>query len=82
MILEGMYGEEEKRSRAEEVGHMMMDEAARLAREANAKRLWLTHYSPSLPNPQDYAAQVTRLYPQARLAKDGETITLRFPDEE
>ena len=80
-ILEGMFAEDAKENRARETCHMTIPEACRIAREANPTRLWLTHYSPSLPNPQDYAAQVTKLYPQAHLARDGETITLRFPDE-
>ena len=80
-ILEGMFAEDAKENRARETCHMTIPEACRIAREANPTRLWLTHYSPSLPNPQDYAAQVAMLYPQAHLARDGETITLHFPDE-
>ena len=80
MILEGMYGEEEKRSRAEEVGHMMMDEAARLAREANAKRLWLTHYSPAMPDAEIYLDSVREIFPNAESGFDGLNACIRFED--
>lgn len=81
-ILEGMFAEDAKENRARETCHMTIPEACRIAREAQPVRLWLTHYSPSLPNPQEHAKQVSALYPAAVLAKDGETITLRFADEE
>ena len=61
---------------------MTIPEACRIARDAAPERLWLTHYSPSLPNPQEYASAAAKLYPGTVLAHDGETITLRFPDEE
>ena len=80
MILEGMYGEEEKKSRAEEVGHMMMDEAARLAREANAKRLWLTHYSPAMPDAEIYLDGVREIFPNAESGFDGLNACIRFED--
>ena len=41
-ICEGMYGEEEKLSKAKEHKHMMMREAAELAKEAQVHEMWLT----------------------------------------
>lgn len=47
-ICEGMYGEEGKEKKAREYKHMTFYEAAHLAKEADVKQMWLTHYSPSL----------------------------------
>ncbi|MBQ9438087.1 MAG: ribonuclease Z, partial [Lachnospiraceae bacterium] len=46
-ICEGMYGEKEAREKAKEHKHMTFEEAALLARKAEASDLWLTHFSPS-----------------------------------
>ena len=47
-ICEGMYGEPEKAKKAVEYKHMTFTEAAALAKQAQPKEMWLTHYSPSL----------------------------------
>lgn len=80
LILEGMYGEDEKLQKAVETRHMLFSEAAGIARDAHAKRLWLTHYSPSLPNPPDYLAAAREIFPQTECAADGYTVDLSFPD--
>ena len=53
-ICEGMYGEPDKEAKAKEYKHMTFKEAAEIAREANPKEMWLTHYSPSLVKPALY----------------------------
>ena len=47
-ICEGMYGELEKQDKAKGYKHMTFYEAAKMAKQANVKEMWLTHYSPSL----------------------------------
>ena len=81
-ICEGMYGEKEKLPKARQNRHMMMYEAAQLAKEAGVKELWLTHYSPSLNYPENYMDEIRQIFPEARAAKDGEYKTLAFEDEE
>ena len=81
-ICEGMYGEEGKETKAREYKHMTMYEAARLARDADTKELWLTHYSPSLSWPEDYMEEVRKIFPRAYAAKDGQSVELGFEDEE
>ena len=81
-ICEGMYGEPEKLAKAKEHKHMTMQEAARLARDADTKEMWLTHYSPSLAWPEDYMNEVRKIFPRAVAAKDGQSLTLQFEDEE
>ena len=78
MILEGMYGDSAKQDRAEQTHHMMMHEAARLAREADARALWLTHYSPAMPEPEQYADMLREAFPGTVIADDGQTTTLLF----
>lgn len=79
-ICEGMYGEDGKEKKAREYKHMTFYEAARLAKEADVKRLWLTHFSPSLVWPEEFMGKVKKIFPKAKAGKDGKTITLDFQD--
>ena len=81
-ICEGMYGEKEKEAKAREYKHMTFYEAARLARDANVKELWLTHYSPSLNHPEEYMDEVRKIFPRAVAGKDRKSVELAFEDEE
>ncbi len=80
-ICEGMYGEPGKEEKAVQYKHMTFREAASLAREAQVKRLWLTHYSPSLVRPDDYMDQVRAIFPGAEPGKDRKSIELDFEEE-
>lgn len=81
-ICEGMYGEDEMLPKALENRHMLFSEAARLAADAGGVReLWLTHYSPSLPNPKMFREVARAIFPNTRTARDGWTKTLVFDDE-
>ena len=80
-ICEGMYGEPEKAKKAVEYKHMTFTEAATLAKQAQPKEMWLTHYSPSLVRPEDYMEDVRRIFPRAYPGKDGKSVTLDFEEE-
>lgn len=80
-ICEGMF-ERDKSDRARESSHMTMEEAARLAREAECQELWLTHYSPALPEPELFEGEPKAIFANTVLAVDGQTRTIRFADEE
>ncbi|MDE5864647.1 MAG: ribonuclease Z [Lachnospiraceae bacterium] len=80
-VCEGMYGEPDKEQKAKEYKHMTFYEAAAMAKEAEVKELWLTHYSPSLVRPQDYQDRVRAIFPQTVIAKDRRTTTLLFDKE-
>ncbi len=82
LILEGMYGEADKLEKAKEYKHMTFYEAAEIAKKANAKELWLTHYSPSTMWPNEFMADVRKIFVNAHAAKDGQTVELTFDDEE
>jgi ribonuclease Z len=61
---------------------MMIAEAAYLARDAEVKQLWLTHYSPSLTHPEEYRTQADQIYPGTVFGKDGMSCELEFEDKE
>ena len=80
-ICEGMYGEHEKKDKAREYKHMTFYEAAALAKQANPKQMWLTHYSPSLTKPEEYMEEVRSIFPRAKAARDGWTAELEFDED-
>lgn len=80
-ICEGMYGEPEKKDKAREYKHMTFQEAADMAKRADACKLWLTHYSPSLVWPEEFMGSVRKIFPAAVAAKDGMTETLIFTED-
>ena len=80
-ICEGMYGEPGKEAKAQEYKHMTFKEAAKLAKDAKVKELWLTHYSPSLVRPEEYMDEVRKICPNASAGKDGRTVELDFEED-
>ncbi len=80
LICEGMF-ESAKSDRAKESAHMTMADAARLAKEAECEELWLTHYSPSLPDPSVCIEEAQAIFPASVQSYDGITKTIRFADE-
>ena len=61
---------------------MLFSEAARLAADAGGVReLWLTHYSPSLPNPKAFREVARAIFPNTFTPRDGWTKTLIFDEE-
>ncbi len=80
LICEGMYGDDAKQDKALQTQHMTFSEAAALARDTNAKALWLTHYSPSLPEPEVFLPAAKSLFSHTECGYDGKRITLHFED--
>ena len=80
-ICEGMYGEPEKKDKAKEHKHMTFLEAADMAKRAQVKKMWLTHYSPSLVHPEEFMGGVRKIFPDSFAAKDGWTQDLAFEEE-
>ena len=75
-----MYGDPAKQEKAIENMHMTFEEAAALAREARPKALWLTHYSPSLSDPEAFIGLARNIFPETVPGADGMTATLRFDE--
>ena len=82
LICEGMYGEPEKDAKAREYKHMTMKEAAKLAKKAQVKEMWLTLISPSLVHPEEYIDGVREIFPNSYVGKDGKSVDLLFEEEE
>ncbi len=77
LICEAMFGDD-KPDRAAKTRHMTASEAATLAYESGARRLWLTHYSPSVPDPAECLVQARKIYPEAIAGCDGMKETLMY----
>lgn len=80
-ICEGMYGEEDKLEDAVEKKHMTFTEAAELANEAGVRELWLTHYSPSIDNPEKFIDAAKDVFPNTIAPQDGRSADLCFDNE-
>ncbi len=81
LLCEGMYGDSAQQPRAEQRGHMTFAEAAGLARDAGARQLVLSHFSPSLADPDAYLAQATAAFPATVVGHDYLQISLTFPPD-
>ena len=80
LITEAMYGDPDKQSSAIEKGHMMMWEAAQLGQAAQPDRLWLTHFSPAMTEPEAWLPDALAIFPLAELGSELKTIDLPFID--
>jgi ribonuclease Z len=81
LIAEGMYASEEDKPVRWESLHMTFSEAASLARDGEASRLWLTHFGPSLEDPSAYLTRATAVFPATVIGHDGLTETLAFEEK-
>lgn len=79
-ICEGMYGEDDKLDKAKEHKHMTMSEAAVLAKKADVKEMWLTHYSPATARPYEFEDKVKQIFSRTVMAKDRMETELKFED--
>lgn len=81
-ICEGMYGDPEMLPKAKERKHMLFIEAAQLAKQAQVKELWLTHYSPAMPNPKAWRDVAREIFPNTYTPRDGWSKCLSFEKDE
>ena len=77
-ICEGMYGDAQDSEKAVIKKHMTFSEAASVARQANVRELWLTHYSPSLTGPEMFIDIARNVFSNTTLGKDLLKTTLYF----
>jgi ribonuclease Z len=80
-ICEGMYGDDSYIERAEEAKHMLFSEAAALAKAGNVKELWLTHFSPSLQNPEEFISSAADVFENSVLGEELLMKEFTFEDE-
>jgi ribonuclease Z len=75
-----MYAEAEKLAKAKQYKHMTFYEAAGLAKQADVRELWLTHFSPSLTRADSYMPAVRAIFEASYLGKDGKSVELTFQE--
>jgi len=80
LVCEGMYGDDENQHKAEKKKHMTFREAATIAKHSNVKELYLTHYSPSLTDPEEYIHVAREVFENAFLGTDLLAKTIRFEE--
>ena len=80
-ICEGLYGDPEKQAKAAAHKHMTFAEAAQIAKKADVQEMWLTHFSPALPDPYNYLIHATKIFPNTKTGKDRMTATLKYDEE-
>jgi len=78
LICEGMYGSPEDLPKALGNKHMLFSEAAEIACAGRVRELWLTHFSPSLSDPEEWIEEATRVFPNTRVGFDRMTASLSF----
>ena len=64
LVCEGTYGSDDDQPRAVERTHMTFREAALLAQRAQAKQLVLTHFSPSVVDPESFVENARAVFPE------------------
>jgi len=79
-ICEGMYGNEDDLSKAEQKKHMMFSEAGLLAKQGKVKELWLTHYSPSLIDPAEYIESARNIFANTIAGRNLLIKTIKFEE--
>lgn len=75
LVVEGTYLRKEQ-ALAKRYGHIIVEEAGRLAREAEVKDLYLNHISRRY-SPQQILDEVTPIFPHAAVVKDLDRIEVR-----
>jgi ribonuclease Z len=82
LVCEGTYGDTADAAKAVERGHMTFAEAAALAAAGGVGRLWLTHFSPAVEDPDAFLANATAVFPGTTVGQAGLATTLAFPAEQ
>jgi ribonuclease Z len=78
LVCEGTYGDDADQAKAAAYTHMTFREAATLARDADAVQLWLTHFSPSVVNPDEFAGNAREVFAATSVGHSGLSIALSF----
>jgi ribonuclease Z len=81
LVCEATFGADEDQPRAVERTHMTFREAAQLARQAQVKQLVLTHFSPSVVDPESFVANARDVFSETIAGRDHLAVSLRFPAE-
>lgn len=81
LIMDATYAEDTHADKALLYGHSTFSQTAALAEQAGVKRLWLTHYSAMIKEPEAFLPLAQAHFPAALCGRDGLHLTLNFSDE-
>ncbi len=76
LVCEGMYGDHALREKMWKKGHMVFSDSAGLAKCAEVKHLWLTHFSPAMKDPEQYLNEARYIFSDTKVGYDGIRTTL------
>lgn len=82
LIMDATYPTDAQADKAALYGHSTFVQTAALAKRAGVKRLWLTHYSAMITDPQEHLLPAQAIFPRTECGADGLTRMLTFREEE
>ncbi len=82
LIMDATYADNRHDDKAALYGHSTFAQTALLARRAGVKRLWLTHYSAMITDPQAHLSAAREHFPAAECGMDGKSLLLTFREGE
>lgn len=77
-ICEGTYGDDKDLDKAIKNKHMTFSEAAQLAYKGNVHELLLTHFSPSICEPELFKQNAIRIFKKTIIGTDGITKSIKY----
>ena len=81
LVCDATYAEDGQAAQARQYGHSTFGQSAALAARAGVRRLWLTHYSPMITDPEAALPAAQAVFPAAECGFDGKRTTLCFEEE-
>ena len=81
LLCDATYPDDSYLAQAKQYGHSTFLQDAGLAARAGAKRLWLTHYSPIITDPEEARPAAAALFPPVECGFDGKQIILQYDEE-
>ena len=78
LICDSTYGSDDQEETAYEYCHMTFSQAGRTAKLSGAGRLWLTHFSQRMNDPEEFLGSALAEFPEAECGFDGKTLSLDF----
>jgi len=79
LVCESTYGLVEDGEKANEWGHMTLNQACGFAADAGVGELWLTHFGGTIEDPAQLEPAAQKLFPATTIGQPGLTKTLAFP---
>ena len=80
LVHDATYALDSDQEDAQRWGHSTFRQAAETARRAGAARLWLTHFSQAINEPESHLAIPRSVFPETVCARDGMSLTLNFSE--